>query len=106
METVTLELTEIIGQFSETNEALQQTIKDVPADLAQRLESALQFQPQQFIEELEKVLEKINQGLDEALKRSTNIDRAIDAIRRKAEAVEAASQRSNQKKNRFFRTNS
>ena len=106
VETVTLELTEIIGQFSETNEALQQTIKDVPEDLAQRLESALQFQPQQFIEELEKVLEKINQGLDEALKRSTNIDRAIDAIRRKAEAVEAASQRSNEKKNRFFRTNS
>ena len=106
VQTVTLKLSEIIGQFSETNEALQQTIKDVPENLAQRLESALQFQPQQFIEELEKVLEQINQGLDDALKRSTNIDSAIDAIRRKAEGMETTSQKSNKKKNQLFRTNS
>ena len=106
VQTVTLKLSETMGDFSETNKALQQTIKDVPENLAQRLERALQFQPQQFIKELEKVLEQVNQGLDDALKRSTNIDRTIDTMLRKAEAMETASQKSNKKKNRLFRTNS
>lgn len=93
VQTVTLQLSEIAMKFAETNEGLQTTIVDVPQNLAEQLESALQFQPQQFI----KVLEKINQGLDDALKRSTNIDNIIDAVRRKAERMDTASQESDKK---------
>lgn len=106
VQTVTLQLSETAVGFAETNEGLQKTIVDVPQNLAEQLEGALQFRPQQFIEELEKVLEQINQGLDHALKRSTNINTTIDSIRRKAESLETASQKSNKKKNRFFRTKS
>ena len=105
VETVTLQLSEIILGFDETNENLQKTIVDVPRNLAEQLEGALQFQPQQFIGELEKVLERINKGLDDALKRGTDIDRTIDSLRRTAELMEIANQEFNKKKNRRFRTN-
>lgn len=106
VQTVTLQLSEIAAGFAETNENLQKTIVDVPQNLAEQLADALQFQPQQFIEELEKVLEQINKGLDAALKQSTDIDSTIGALRRTAESMETASEQFNKKKNRLFRTNS
>jgi ABC-type transporter Mla subunit MlaD len=100
VQTVTLQLSEIIDQFLDTNEALQKTVKDIPENLAQRLESALQFQPQQFVE----IIEEINRGLESRLKQTTNINSIITSLRGTAdqlhgttEQLEAKIQNSNKK---------
>ena len=52
VETVTLELTEIAVGFAEMNETLQKTIVGVPQNLAEQLESALQSQLTERLNEL------------------------------------------------------
>ena len=82
VQTVTLQLSEIAAGFAETNEGLQETIVDVPQNLAQQLD---------------KVLEQTTQAFESALRQSTQIDAIIPLIRQRIERIESASQESDKK---------